>query len=241
MGSGRKPKAGQYDTVSIATKVSSSNKEKLRCIAELFGMNIYQLLQTVVLLLLRSFDKQSDVSDEQEELINSYLSLIASFKNSFMPTMDNYKIKKAILFLVRAKNNTPQMLSIAVDGKGKLTKSYNLDEILVDVLNSIDSRLIDELTDEKRIRRNINLVDTLRNMILSKRPSIEQRMHEEIQDLFNDEIKDEIDEMFNGLAPQTFEELNDVCYSRSYHKQMVDGDCFVKEAAKKGWHKQVEF
>lgn len=119
---GKKSKVGQNDTATIATKVSKENKEKLRCIAAVFGMNIYQLLQTVVLLMLRNFDRQSDVSDEHEAFIYSYLSLIASLNKSFIPTMNNYTIKKAIFFVVKNKNNSPQMISVGVDKKGKLTE-----------------------------------------------------------------------------------------------------------------------
>lgn len=233
---GRKSKAGQNDTATIATKISKDNKEKLRCIAAVFGMNIYQLLQSVILLLLRNFDKQSDVSDEHETLIYSYLSLIASTNKCFMSNRNNNTIKKAIFFVVKNKDNSPQMISIGVNKNGKLTESYNYNEILSDVLSSIDTRLIEDLTDENRINRNLNIVDTLRNMVLSKRPTIEQRMHEEIANLF----KDEIEEMFDDMAPETFEEINDVFYRRKHNKKVDGGECYTREAAKKGWNKHIE-
>lgn len=59
-------------------------------------------------------------------------------------------------------------------------------------------------------------------------------MHEEIANLF----KDEIAEMFE--APETFEEINDVFYLRKHNKNVDGGECYTREAAKKGWNKHID-
>lgn len=216
-------------TVVVATKVKREDRIKLELIAKAWGMNLYQLIQGLLLFLLRSFDRQSDISADHETLIKSYLHLIASQKDSFslIQSIDasRYKTNKAVFFIERGKGERPQMISIGVNENGKMTESYNTNEILSDVLASIDYKVLDELNDEKQALGQIGIIDTIRSIV---KDTHQDRMHEEINNMFVEEI----DEMFSDLAIETFEELADTHYKRKHTKGIDGVNSYSVEAAK---------
>ena len=217
-------------TVVVATKVKREDRIKLELIAKAWGMNLYQLIQGLLFFLLRSFDRQSDISADHETLIKSYLNHIASQKGSFslIRTIDisKYNTHKAVFFIESGKKKRPQMISIGINEDGAITESYNTNEILSDVLASIDQKMLDELNDEKQALGQIGIIDTMRSIV---KDTHNDSMHEEINNMFVEEI----DEMFSDLAIETFEELADTYYKRK-HATGIDGLCsYSAEAAKK--------
>ena len=225
--------------VVIASKVTKEHRDKILHIANLLGMdNLYQLLQSLLLFLLRSFDRQSDVSDEHEILLNAYLNTMISQKKaySFMGKADlkHTCIKKAIIFVDSRKGEKPLILSITSKNNGKYTESYNSDEILKDVLSSLAPDVLIELEHEKKKNHQLTIIQALRDII--KRSQTDgDNMHDEIASLFTEEI----DDLFEGLTIETFEELNDVHYKRK-HKKNIDGvSSYCQEGKKVIYNKHL--
>lgn len=221
------------NVVTIATKVKREDRIKLEAVAKSLGMkNLYQLFQGLLLFLLRYFDSHCAISIEHQKMVQSYLSLVETLKGSFTPIQATsqpiYTIKKGILFVERRRGERPQMISVGIGDNGAMTESYNTNEILADVMASIDPKLLDDLNSERGQIGVIGIIDTLRSLLEANR---DERMHEEINKMFTDEI----DEMFEDLSIETFEQIADTQYKRK-HAKSVDGSGttgnYIPEAAK---------
>ncbi len=208
-------------TISLVTRITKEGKGKIIKIANNFGMNQYQLLQSLLLFLLKSFDKHTDISEENDTLLKCYLNYINSQKESFIPisiSVSKYKsINKGIFFIEKGKGIKPQLISIYKDCKGKLTKSNNVDKIMEDVLFLLDPVIVGAIKRERKKNKNFSLLSTLHNMVMSNQDE-EKTIHEEINELFSEEIN----EIFDDLTIETFEETKDVYYKRK-HAKGIDG------------------
>ena len=213
----------------VATKVKRKDRLKIEAIAKLFGTNLYFLYQSLLVLLLRYFDRHSDISTEHEALIESFLNLLRVQKGSFTPlqiaSREICSIKKAVFFIDRKQGEHPQLLSASINEDGAMTESYNTNEILADIIASIDTKLLDDLNEKKQAVGHISIIDTLRSLLQTTQ---DERIHGEISKMFTEEIN----EIFEDLSIETFEELADTFYKRK-HIKTIDGVCsHIPEAAK---------
>ena len=179
---------GYYTT--IATKISQGDKAKLVSIAEGFSMTFYELLQGLLLSLVRYFDSDSGVTAEHNIMMNAFANNIFSLKGSYSPLAirgyQQQSIKKAILLVERPKRN-PQVLSISKDSSGKIKESYNIETMLMDFIGSIDPESLQALCQMKADNGYFSLAQTLHELILSRKPAPADTMSEEIKQMFSDE------------------------------------------------------
>ena len=165
------PQKGNF--CMIQTKICQADKDKLTKIADGFSMTIYQLLQALLLAIVRYFDSESIVTDEHNIMMNAFANTIFALKDSYCPLAmkdrQRQSIKKAILLIERPRKS-PQVLSISKDCSGNLKESYNIETMLTDFINGYFS-----------------LAQTLHELILSRKPAPADTMSEEIKQLFLDE------------------------------------------------------
>ena len=97
----------EKDTVTIASKISRTNKEKLHAIADHLGMTFYQLIQSIMLTIVRYFDSGSVLSAEHRIMIDAFFNVLHSINGSHNPINTRGKnkdeIKCAVLFVERYK------------------------------------------------------------------------------------------------------------------------------------------
>ena len=60
----------------IQTKICQADKDKLTKIADGFSMTIYQLLQALLLTIVRYFDSESIVTEEHNIMMNAFANAI---------------------------------------------------------------------------------------------------------------------------------------------------------------------
>lgn len=228
------------DFVSVATKVPMNVFNKLEIMCSHLGIDSkYQLMQQLILALLKAFDSYSSISEEHEVLVRSFLTEMATQKGSFSPIqikgIDLCKAAKAIFFVNRKKGERPQMICVSIDEKGNVNESYNTNTILIEVLSSLDPEMLNVLKDEQQSSGCTSVIDALRNIIDTNRPP-EQRLHSEIDELFSEEVA----ELFADFTVETFEEITDVHYRRKHSKGIDGVKSFIPEADKPDWNKHLK-
>ena len=173
----------------IATKVSAEDRAKLEIIAHDFNMSVYELLQGLLLSLVRYFDTPSTATQEHSEMINAFVSTMFALKGSFNPlAMRDRKrecIAKAILLVERPKKQ-PQLISIINDGSGDLKESYNFETMLSDFLGVFDPQALQVLTHLKKELGSFSLTHTLHETLMQMKPAPADTIGEEIQKEFGD-------------------------------------------------------
>ena len=182
------PQKGNF--CMIQTKICQADKDKLTKIADGFSMTIYQLLQALLLAIVRYFDSESIVTDEHNIMMNAFANAIFALKDSYCPLAmkdrQRQSIKKAILLIERPRKS-PQVLSISKDSSGNLKESYNIETMLTDFIGSIDPESLQALCQMKADNGYFSLAQTLHELILSRKPAPADTMSEEIKQLFSDE------------------------------------------------------
>ena len=103
---------GYYTT--IATKISEADKAKLINIANGFEMTFYELLQALLLALVRYFDKGSLVTYDHNAMMNAFANTIFSLKESYCPLSvrghEKRFVSRAILFVKQQPRKRPQSI-----------------------------------------------------------------------------------------------------------------------------------
>lgn len=209
-------KSENYTYKLVATKVKPADREKFGAIAQGFNMTSYELVQALVLALVRYFDKDSLVTYEHNIMLTTFCDLFMSTGDSFNPLSlngkDRREIGKAIVFVNSKQSDRPQVMAIAKDGKGNLTESYNVDKMLTDFLRATDPEVLKVLTTERERSDNFSLSHTLHDLVLSRaaKPA--------------DIIESEIKELFDDVRIPTGEKINgDVFYKRVFnHSENID-------------------
>lgn len=199
--------------VTIASKVSKEDKEKIKIIADAFGMTFYELLQSLLLALLRYFDSGSLVTYDHNCMMNALANTMYALKGSFSPLRkkgrDNRVMKGAIIFVEDSPNNRPQLLSVSKNENGLMMESLNFDKMVSDFLNCIDPDAFQRLEFQKKELGYFSITHTLHEIIM-QRTNSEDGMKAEIKELFAD----------NRIrSGQTINE--DIHYKRGY-RQNVD-------------------
>ena len=180
-------KQGYYTTV--ATKISRYDKQKLCVIANSFQMSFYELLQSLLLAIVRYFDKDSLISHDCDTMINAFANVMSATANSFSPLATGHQkksVKGAILFVQRKNDQQPQIIAIGKDGKGQLTETYNIDKMLADYLRATDPEILRVLEDECKRMELFSISHTLHRLILQAHTQTTETISEEINSLFND-------------------------------------------------------
>lgn len=200
-----------HDYKIIITKVPAADREKFKAIAQGLGQTLYKLVQSLALALVRYFDRDSLITYEHNTMLNAFADHFMFMSDTFNPLSfsgrQKREIEKAIVFVTTRRSNRPQVMAIGKDGKGNLTESYNIDQMLEGYLKATDPELLKVLTAEKGINGDFSLSHTLHDIVLSRAAKPADRMEAEIKELFDD------------VRIPTGEEINrDVFYKQKYNK-----------------------
>ncbi len=183
----KRMEAGFYSP--IATKVSAEDRAKLEIIAHGFNMSVYELLQGLLLALIRYFDTASIITHEHNTMMNAFANTMFALKGSFNPLAkrdrNRESIAKAILFVERP-HKQPQLISVCKDGCGNLKESYNIETMLTDFLGAFDPETLQALKQLKEYWGYFSIAHTLHETILKSKPAPADTMREEIKAEFED-------------------------------------------------------
>ena len=199
------------DSVTIATKVSVSDKNKLYAIAEKLGLSYYQLTQSIFMTLIRYWDNGSELSTEHTAMINAFAIVLKSIIGSYNPfsTKGNGKdsVKGAILLVERKNCLRPQLMYISKSDNNKIQENYNFDTMLSAFLNAIAPDVLERLNDESKILGYFSITQTMRELIMKNSTPAKDIMRAQIEDMFSD------------IRIDTGEEIEDeVFYQRGYNR-----------------------
>lgn len=208
---------GYYTT--IATKISHADKAKLMNIANGFNMTFYELLQALLLALVRYFDTGSLVTYHHNAMINAFANTMFSLNDSYSPLSikghDKRSISRAILFVKQEHRQQPQMMAVSKDNSGNLIETYNFDTMLSDFMGAFDNEVLQALQCERKKQGYFSLAHTLHDMILEKVPQ-------------QDSMAEEIAEMFTDIRIATGEKINDeVFYPKGWEHGRNGESCIV--------------
>ena len=203
------------DTTTISSKISRTDKQKLHAIADNLGLTFYGLVQAILLMVVRYWDKSDSLSEDHRNMIEAFAIILKSTIGSFNPIsarnreMDN--IKSAIYLVERKAGQRPQLLGVSRNEDGNMVESYNYDTMLSAFLGAIDPKALHCLEDEAKILGHISIIQTLHELIL-------QRTTPQA-----DTISMEIDELFNDVRIATGQGINnEIYYKQGYRKNVAD-------------------
>lgn len=221
------PQSGYYTT--IATKISHADKAKLVSIANGFGMTFYELLQALLLAMVRYFDTGSLVTYDHNAMMNAFANTMFTLKDSYSPLSirghENRKIDSAILLIEQRPHKQPQLLAVSKDRQGNLIESYNFDTMLSDFMGALDPEVLQAIIREKKKQGYFSIAHTLHELVLQRAPAPVDSKSEEIARMFTD------------VRTMAGEQVNsDIHHKRGYNRWE---DTTTPTPAKK-WHK-VEF
>ena len=189
--------------VTIASKVSKEDKAKIKAIASSFGMTFYELVQSLLLGMLRYFDigklSTYDHNCMMDALTNAMHSLKASYNPLQKQGHDNRKIRSAILFVEDSPQRKPQLLSLYKNEDGFLMESLNFDNMVHDFLSCIDPEGLQSLESQKRELGYFSITHTLHELIMQRTSA-------------TDEVKADIEEMFADVRIPSGEAVNNDIY-----------------------------
>lgn len=175
--------------VTIASKVTKDEKAKIKTIADAFGMSFYELLQSLLLALLRYFDSDSLVTYDHNCMMNAFANTMYAMKDSYSPfgnrERDKRIIKSAILFVEESPKKSPQLLSVVRNADGKLMESWNFDKMVADFLRCVDPDCLNRLEAMKTELGYFSITHTLHEIIM-QRTSSDGGMKADIKDMFSD-------------------------------------------------------
>ena len=201
------------DFVTIATKVSKVEKERVKGIASAFNMSFYELLQSLLLALLRYFDSGSLVTYDHNCMMNALANTIYSIRGSYNPLLkkgrENQCLDSAILFIGDNKKRRPQLLSVRKNGDGQMIESLNYDRMMADFLMCVDPDAFFRLESKKKELGYFSITHTLHELIMQRTSA-------------TDEMKDEVAEMFTDKRIPTGQAINEDIYYQKKHRTHAD-------------------
>ena len=201
------PRNHYYTT--IATKVSKADKAKLVSIADGFGMTFYELLQALLLAMVRYFDTGSLVTYEHNAMINAFANTMFVLKDSYSPLSirghEKRVISRAFLLVEQRPRKQPQLLEVSKDHCGNLIESYNFDTMLSDFMGALDPEALQALTREQQKQGYFSIAHTLHEIVMQH------------TDPPADMMSNEISEMFTDARTGTGEKVNENIYYRQKH------------------------
>lgn len=174
----------------VATKISQVDKIKLAVIADSFKLSFYELLQSLLLALVRYFDKDSPASDERETMLRAFGNIIEAQSGGYNPLSFSHReqerTKRVIAFVEKGGKQAPQPIAISQDDSGAILESYNIDDMLSWFLQAVDPNMLQWLTMIKHQQGCFSLFHALHDILLEQMPNAEESMKAEIDDLFKD-------------------------------------------------------
>lgn len=175
--------------VSIATKISPEYVDKLKFIAKSFDMSPYELLQCILYSFLRYFDSSSKMTHEHSSMLFVFTNTLQSLKSSHNPlSIKNTKEERITkgIFFVEIPNGQPQLLSVSMDKYGNLKESFNIEEIISEILKIEDPKLMQVLEDERERMGYFNVCQTLHHLVIQASTPPSDKVAEEVSSLFKD-------------------------------------------------------
>ena len=201
------------DFVTIATKVSRVEKERVKDIASAFNMSFYELLQSLLLALLRYFDSGSLVTYDHNCMMNALANTMYAMKGSYNPLLksgrENQCLDSAILFIGDTKKKRPQLLSISKNDDGQMIESLNFDKMVADFLMCVDPDAFLRLESKKKELGYFSITHTLHELIMQRTSR-------------KDEMKDEIGQMFTDTRIPSGKAVNEEIYYKRMRRTNVD-------------------
>lgn len=208
------------DFVTIATKVSKVEKERINSIASAFNMSFYELLQSLLLALLRYFDSGRLVTYNHNCMMNALANTIYSLKDSYNPLQKRNRnrrnVNSAILFIDDSSKRKPQLLSIYKNNDGQMMESLNFDKMVSDFLKCIDPDALVRLESMKKELGYFSITHTLHELIMQRTSA-------------TDEIKTDVDAIFKDIRIPSGETINEnIYYKRGYRKNLDEYTTITK-------------
>ena len=84
--------------LTVASKVSKEDKAKIKAIASVFGMSFYELLQSLLLGMLRYFDIGRNSTYEDNCMMDALYVAIRSLQGSYCPLQKKGRENRKIRF-----------------------------------------------------------------------------------------------------------------------------------------------
>ncbi len=196
------------DFLVISTKVSRVERERLKDIASAFNMSFYELMQSLLLALLRYFDSGSLVTYNHNCMMNALANTMYAINGSYNPLLkrgrENRCLDSAILFIRDNKKRRPQLLSICKNEDGQMIESLNFDKMVADFLMCVDPDAFMRLESKKNELGYFSITHTLHELIMQRTST-------------TDEMKADIAEMFKDTRIPSGQAVNeDIFYKRKY-------------------------
>jgi hypothetical protein len=183
------PRNHYYTT--IATKVSKADKAKLVSIADGFGMTFYELLQALLLAMVRYFDTGSLVTYDHNAMINAFANTMFALKDSYSPLSikghERRTISHAFLLVEQRPHKQPQLLAVSKDHCGNLIESYNLDTMLSDFMGALDPEALQALIREQQKQGYFSIAHTLHELVMQHTDSPTDTIGQDVAEMFTDE------------------------------------------------------
>ena len=199
--------------VTIASKVTIRDKEKIRAVAGAFGLTFYELQQSLLLAFLRYFDSDNVVTYDHNCMMNAFANTMYAMKDSYCPLnfrQDSQRsIKSAILFVKDSEKRKPQLLLVRENEDGQLRETFNFDKMVLEFLGCVDPECLHRLENKKKELGYFSITHTLHELILQRTNS-------------TDDIQTDIEEMFKDTRIPSGEAINDDIYYRRGKRNNVD-------------------
>lgn len=199
--------------VTISSKVTMRDKEKIRAIAGAFGLTFYELQQSLLLAFLRYFDSDNVVTYDHNCMMNAFANTMYAMKDSYCPL--NFRqdtkrsIKSAILFVKDSEKRMPQLLLVRENEDGQLRETFNYDKMVFEFLGGVDPDCLQRLESKKNELGYFSITHTLHELIMQRTNT-------------TDDIKNDIEEMFTDIRIPSGEAINDDIYYRRGKRTNVD-------------------
>lgn len=199
--------------VTISSKVTIRDKERIRAVAGAFGLTFYELQQSLLLAFLRYFDSDNVVTYDHNCMMNAFANTMYAMKDSYCPL--NFRqdtkrsIKSAILFVKDSKKRMPQLLLVRENEDGQLRETFNYDKMVFEFLGSVDPDCLQRLESKKNELGYFSITHTLHELIMQRTNT-------------TDDIKNDIEEMFTDIRIPSGEAINDDIYYRRGKRTNVD-------------------
>ena len=199
--------------LTIASKVSKEDKAKIKAVASLFGMSFYELVQSLLLGMLRYFDIGRDSTYEDNCMMDALFVAIRSLQGSYCPLQkkgrENRKIRSAILFVEDSSKNRPQLLSVNMNEDGQMVESLNFDKMVTDFFGCIDPDGLHILDSIRKELGYFSITHTLHEIIMQRTNT-------------NDENQEYIKKLFDDIRIQSGQAINDDIIYKRGKRQNVD-------------------
>lgn len=203
------------DTVTIASKITRADKQKLHAIADHLGLSFYSLVQSVLMTIVRYWDRGGLLTAEHYTMIDAFATVLKSSMGSYIPISakdsENDHIKSAILLVERKQGKRPQLMEVHTDSAGNLVESYNYDTMLATFLSAIDPDCLQRLTDEARELGYFSITHALCEILLKCSARTEK-----------DIMRADVAEIFADVRIPTGQRLNEDTHYKSKHNRGSD-------------------